>query len=118
MEGSGAHTDHQHPGDGRCRGALMHLRRFDPRPPGGFLVDVIDAPAGGIPDMAAPSQELADWNRRLGSFSRQWRVIRSSAGDTTLSLVVVRSRGSLLRIALIVSAGVSPLNARSPLSIS
>ncbi len=44
-------------------------------------------------------------------------MIRSSAGDTPVASSA-SSGGSLLRIALKVSAGVAPANARRPLTIS
>ena len=59
----------------------------------------------------------ADSNRSSGFFSRQCRTIRSSPGWTSL-FVCDRSGGSFVRIAVIVSAAVSPRNARWPDSIS
>src|SRR5687767_1080156 len=65
----------------------------------------------------AKARSLADWKRRSGVFSRQRRTIRSREGEIAIA-VVSRSGGSLVRIAVIVSAAVSPLKARTPLSIS
>ena len=59
----------------------------------------------------------ADWKRSAGFFSRQWRTMRSSAGET-LRLVSPRSGGSSLRMALMVSTEESPWKARLPDSIS
>ena len=59
----------------------------------------------------------ADSKRSSGFFSRQCRTIRSSPGWISL-FVCESSGGSLVRIAVIVSAAVSPRNARWPASIS
>jgi hypothetical protein len=59
----------------------------------------------------------ADWNRRSGFFSRQWRTIRSRPGET-FWFVTESSGGSSLRIAAIVSPAESPRKARWPESIS
>ena len=55
----------------------------------------------------------ADSKRSSGFFSRQCRTIRSSPGGTSL-FVWEMSGGSFVRIAVIVSAAVSPRNARWP----
>ena len=72
-----------------------------------------------VPENAssANATSRAVWNRSAGFFSRQWRTIRSSAGDRSV-FDVDSSGGSSRRIAVIVSAAVSRLNARSPDSIS
>ena len=54
------------------------------------------------------ARSRADWKRSSGFFSRQWRTIRSRAGGR-LRLVSLRSGGSSLRIAVIVSTAESPL---------
>ena len=54
------------------------------------------------------------WNRCAGDFSRQRRMIRSSAGEAGCPSST-SAGGSLLRIALIESAAVAPANARRPL---
>ena len=71
------------------------------------------------PERASRSKATsrADSNRSSGFFSRQWRTIRSSPGWMSL-FVCERSGGSFDRIAVIVSAAVSPRNARWPDSIS
>src|SRR6476646_995094 len=74
-------------------------------------VDVVDNVS------SANARSVADWNRRSGFFSRQRRTIRSTPGEIE-SFVVSSSGGSFVRIAVIVSAAVSALNARSPPSIS
>src|SRR5918993_3567678 len=56
---------------------------------------------------SAKARSLADWKRRSGVFSRQRRTIRSREGEIATALVS-RSGGSLVRIAVIVSAAVSP----------
>ncbi len=53
----------------------------------------------------------ADWKRSSGFFSRQWRTSRSRPGWISL-FVWDRSGGSFVRIAVIVSAAVSPRKAR------
>jgi hypothetical protein len=58
-----------------------------------------------------------DWNRAAGFFSRHRSTMRASAGGIGRS-VVLRSGGSDFRMAVIVSAPVSPRNARCPVSIS
>src|SRR5580704_11620062 len=57
------------------------------------------------------ARSRADWKRKLGSFSRQWRTIRSRPGETCRP-VSVSSGGSSLRMAFMVSTLESPLNAR------
>ena len=84
------------------------------------------ATARALPSRAPESPErcsrsnamsLAEWKRDSGFFSRQCCTMRSSAGET-LRLVSLNSGGSSFKIALIVSAAVSPWNARLPDSIS
>jgi len=58
-------------------------------------------------DSRSKARSRADWNRCSGSFSRQWRTMRSRPGGIW-RLVAERSGGSSFRIALIVSADVSP----------
>ena len=59
----------------------------------------------------------ADWKRSPAFFSRQWATIRSRAGGR-VRFVSLRSGGSSLRIAFIVSTAEVPRNARRPDSIS
>src|ERR1035438_2352407 len=58
-------------------------------------------------DSSANSTSRADWKRAGGSFSRQWRSMRSNIGGTSRP-IVIRSGGSSFRVALIVSALVLP----------
>src|SRR5690242_11013182 len=72
-------------------------------------------------DSRSKAMSCADWKRWAGCFSRQWRTIRSSAGEILLAAIPERegkSGGSSFRIAVIVSALVLRLNARWPHSIS
>jgi hypothetical protein len=62
---------------------------------------------------SANARSLAVWNRAAGLFSRQRSTMRRRAGGIARP-VPPRSGGSSLRIAVIVSAGVSRRNARRP----
>ena len=62
----------------------------------------------------ANARSAADWNLRAGSFSRQRRTIRPSAGGTEAG----SSGGSSFKMAFITSTDESPAKARLPQSIS
>jgi len=64
----------------------------------------------------AKARSRADWNRFSGFFSRQCRSTGTRAAAS--APIDEGSRGSSLRIAVIVSAAVSRANARLPVSIS
>ena len=85
----------------------------------GPLMDA--APLRDVPDPdsdpSANATSRAVWNRSAGFFSRQWRMMRSSAGEMS-ARVPVSSGGSSLRTAVIVSAAVSRWKARWPETIS
>ena len=65
---------------------------------------------------SAKRRSIADWKRLSAAFSRHRRMIRASAGGAPP--LSVPSGGCSCRTALIVSAGDSPRNARSPVTIS
>jgi hypothetical protein len=74
----------------------------------------LDSPATADKSKA---RSWAEWKRCSGFFSRQWRTMRSSAGEMS-PFAAERSGGSSLRIADIVSAEESRRKARLPESIS
>ncbi len=79
------------------------------RRPSGARVSGAEVTAVRVPRSKARSR--ADWKRSEGCFSRQCATMRSRAGEVCRPLSE-SGGGSLFRIALMVSAGVSPRKAR------
>src|SRR5215471_13185748 len=67
----------------------------------------VDNPDVPDRDSRSNARSWADWNRRSGFFSRQWRTMRSRPGEIAW-FVTERSGGSSFRIADMVSAAESP----------
>src|SRR3954470_6670983 len=91
-------------------------------PPAGRVISRRPDDAGGVSrlvsgDLSANARSPADWKRFSGRFSRQRLTIVASAGETPL-LRRGSSGGSLVRMAVIVSATLSPLKARFVVSSS
>jgi hypothetical protein len=89
---------------------VFHLRAGASRTICTPLVTVV---VGADASDSANATSFAVWKRLSRSFSRQWRTMWSSAGDT-LRPVVVSSGGSSRRTAAIVSLAVSRLKAFRP----
>jgi hypothetical protein len=66
---------------------------------------------------SAKARSAAESKRSLGDFSREWAMIAPMPGVES-SASVGSGGGSVVRIAVMRSAGVGPSNARRPVSIS